>query len=192
MERMPHLTGIRREVLAELEYAESQLLALAEVVPAEDYGWTPAEDARTFAAVLVHVAVGNFGLLDHAGAHAPEAVKLYAEIEGDPMTRVAGIVRMNISMENMVTEKTAVVDLLARSFAAVKASWTGASEEELWGTVHVFGELETVRRLYLRMLAHSHEHMGQAIAYTRAMGYRVPWPDPVKMIEQMAASPAAL
>lgn len=191
METMPHLTGFRREVLAELQYAESQLLALAEAVPAEDYGWTPAEGARTFAAVLVHTAVGNLGLLDHAGAHAPEAVELYAGIDGDPLARIAGIVRANAALEKTMTEKAAVIDLLARSFLAVKASWTGASEGELWATVHLFGELETGRRAYLRMLAHSHEHMGQAIAYVRAMGYRVPWPDPVKKIEEMEASIAA-
>lgn len=190
MERMQHVTGIRREVLAELQYAESQLLALAHSVPAENYGWAPAEDARTFAAVLVHIAAGNLGLLDHAGSQAAEVLEVYADIEGDAKARMAAIVRKNLSIEKTVTKKAAVIDLLLRSFTAVKASWTGASEEELWAAVHIFGELETARRLYLRMLAHSHEHMGQAIAYVRAMGLRVPWPDPVKRFEGMEASAA--
>src|SRR6185437_1968559 len=124
METMPHLTGFRREVLAELEVAEMQLLALAHAVPAEDYGWAPAEGARTFAAVLVHVAAGNLGLLEHAGVRAPEAVELYAGIEGDALTRVAGIMHRNTSLEQITTEKAAVVDFLERSFVAVKASWT--------------------------------------------------------------------
>ena len=94
----------------------------------------------------------------------------------------------NRSLEKTVTEKAAVVDLLACSFAAVNACWTGATEEELWASGNFFGERETVRRLYLRMLAHSHEHMGQAIAYVRAMGYRVPWTDPAKKLEEMEAS----
>lgn len=187
METMPHLTGFKREVLAELMYAELQLLALAEAVPAEDYGWAPAEDAPTFAGVLVHIAAGNLGLLDQVGSHAPEAVELYAGIEGDALTRAAGIVHKNQSLEKTVTEKAAVIDLLARSLAAVRASWTEASEGELWATMHLFGELETVRRVYLRMLAHSHEHMGQAVAYVRAMGYQVPWPDPVKKLEETEA-----
>jgi len=41
--------------------------------------------------------------------------------------------------------------------------------------------------LYLRMLAHSHEHMGQAIAYVRSMGIKAPWPDPLKNLDRIAA-----
>jgi uncharacterized damage-inducible protein DinB len=29
----------------------------------------------------------------------------------------------------------------------------------------------------MRGLTHMHEHMGQLIAYTRAMGLSAPWPD---------------
>jgi uncharacterized damage-inducible protein DinB len=191
MEPMPHLTGFRREVLSEFQFAEKQILALACAVPAEDYGWARAEDARTFAAVLVHIAAGNLGLLERAGSKDPDVVELYAGIEGEGTSRVEAIVRKNVSLEKTLTEKAAVIDLLVRSFAAVKASWAEASEEELWGIVHLYGELETVRRHYLRMLAHSHEHMGQAIAYVRAMGFQVPWPDPVKEFEEMETTVSA-
>jgi hypothetical protein len=34
-----------------------------------------------------------------------------------------------------------------------------------------------MRRLSMRMMAQTHEHMGQMIAYTRMLGMRVPWPD---------------
>lgn len=184
----PHLSGYRRDVLTEIQYAEAQLLALAEAVPAEDYGWAPAEDARTFAAVLVHVAAGNLMLLDRAGAHQPEVADFYAGIEGDNEARLGAMIRRNLSHEKAVTGKTAVVDLLARSFAAVKDCWANASEEELWVTVKFSGQLETHRRLYLRIMAHAHEHMGQAIAYVRAMDYRVPWPDPLKKLEEIEAT----
>ena len=184
----PHLTGIRREVLTEIQYAEAQLLALAEAVPAEDYGWAPAEDARSFAAVLVHIAAGNLLLLDRAGARPAEVVDLYGGIEGDPVARLCAIVRKNIALEKATTAKPAVLDLLRRSFAAVKECWSNATEEELWASLTFFGERETARRLYLRMMAHSHEHMGQAIAYARAMGHRVPWPDPLKKLEEIEAS----
>lgn len=188
MDDMQHLTGLRREVLQELRYAGKQLRALAEAVPAEDYGWTPAEGARSFAAVLVHVAVGNLLLLDVAGAQAPEAVDLYSGMEGPLLARQWAMARKNRDMEKAVTAKPAVVDLLTRAFAAVESCWTRATEEELWEIENFFGELETRRRLYLRMLAHSHEHMGQLIAYVRAMGYRVPWPDPLERLEEAEAS----
>lgn len=183
-----HLTGFRREVLNELEYAEAQLLALAQAVPAEDFGWSPAEHARSFAAVLVHVAAGNLMLLDRAGARHPEVVDFYSGMAADPLARLCAMIRKNCALEKTLTAKAAVIDLLKRSFAAVNECWTTAAEEELWSTENFFGEIETRRRLYLRMLAHSHEHMGQLIAYVRAMGYQVPWPDPVSKLEEVEAS----
>ena len=188
METRPHQAGIRREVLAEMELAESQILALAEIVRPEDYLWAPAPDARTFAALLVHLAVENLGLLDHAGARVPEAIDFYSGIDDTSTARIASIMRKNLLVEKSVKEKASIIDLLTQSFAAVKESWITATEEQLWITIHPFGELETARRLYLRMLAHSHEHMGQAIAYARAIGYQVPWPDPVKKLVEMEAS----
>jgi uncharacterized damage-inducible protein DinB len=183
-----HLTGYRREVLLELEHAAAQLLALARAAPAEDYGWAPAEDARTFAAVLVHVATGNLLLLARTGALPPDVIDLYGEIEGEPLPRLFAMIRKNRALEREITSKAAILDLLERSFATVKNCWTSATEEQLWATVDLLGELETVRRLYLRMLAHAHEHMGQAIAYVRAMGYQVPWPDPLRKVEEIEAA----
>lgn len=187
----PHSTGFRREVLTEIQFAEKQLMALAAAVPAEDYGWSPSEGARSFAAVLVHVAASNLLLLDRTGAKSPDVTDLYGEIEGYPPLRLARMVRKNMELETAIVAKAAVVDLLARSFAAVKLCWTTASEEELWATGNFLDELETVRRIYLRILAHSHEHMGQAIAYARTMGYRVPWPDSLKKLEEIEAALAA-
>ncbi len=191
MEGMHHWAGIRREVLAEMQYAEAQLLALARAVPAEDYGWSPAEDARSFSAVLVHIAAGNLLLLDRAGARPPEVVDFYSGIEGDPLARLCAMIRKNSALEKTLTAKRAAMDLLTHSFAAVKESWTVATEEDLWVTENFFGELETRRRLYLRMMAHSHEHMGQLIAYVRAMGYHVPWADPLAKLDKVEASLAA-
>lgn len=191
MENHQHLTGFRREILNELQYAESQLLALAEAVPAEDYGWAPTEQARSFGAVLVHIAAGNLMLLDRAGARPPEVVDFYSGIAAERLARVCAMIRKNCALEKTLTAKPAVIDLLARSFAAVKECWTTATEEELWVTENFFGELETRRRLYLRMLAHSHEHMGQLIAYVRMMGYPVPWPDPLRKLEEVEAILAA-
>lgn len=191
MQGTQHLTGIRREVLKEIEYAESQLLALAKATPGEDYGWTPGEGARSFAAVLVHIAAGNLLLLARAEAWQPAVVALYGGIEGDKITRLVAMVRRNLELEKGMTSKAAVQDLLARSFASVKEAWTSATEEELWVTENFFGEPDTRRRLFLRMLAHSHEHMGQLVAYIRMMGYRVPWPDPLEKLEEIEARVAA-
>jgi uncharacterized damage-inducible protein DinB len=76
-----------------------------------------------------------------------------------------------------VREKNVVVALLRRSLEAVNQSFTQATAPELDRRPHFFGEETTVRRVYLRLLTHTHEHMGQMIAYLRFNGIAPPWPD---------------
>lgn len=173
------IPGFRGEDLSELDVVQTQLLALADVIPAEVYGWRPADNARSLSEVSVHVAAGNFLLLNGAGVRTQASEDLYGSLVGDQRSQMAVIIRKNISLEKTVTEKSVVVDLLRRSFEAVRQSVTSASEEEFESTWSFFGERTTKRRVYLRMLVHMHEHMGQTIAYTRSNGIRAPWPDPL-------------
>ncbi len=172
------MAGYKGEYLWELDVPEIQLLALAEAIPEELYDWRPAEGMRTFSAVLVHIAASNFLLLDMAGMDATE--DLYDHIGGDGYPRIIAMVRENLRLEATVAQKHGVIDLLKRSFDAVRQTFANAGEEELERSGQFFGEWTTVRRVYLRMLAHSHEHMGQAVAYARACGIPAPWPDPLK------------
>lgn len=173
--RVPGFPG---EYLWELDIARVQLLALAEAAPEELYAWRPVEGARSFSAVLVHIAVGNLGLLRVAGVAAAE--DLYGEMSGD----VGAMVRTNLSFERTVTRKEDVLGLLTRSFEAVRKGLATADLDE---AREIFGERTTVRRVYLRMLTHSHEHMGQAVAYMRTFGMQAPWPDPLRDFESEAA-----
>ena len=181
----------KQEYLWELSIPQSQLVALADAVPEEDFGWKPAEDARSFSAVLVHIAAGNLMLLYRAGVHTAEVMEFCGSIEGEGISQWLAIVRKNFELERSVAGKTAVIDLLKRSFEAVRQSFSAALDEEINAARDFFGQKSTKRRLYLRMLAHSHEHMGQAIAYMRCMGLKAPWPDPVKEMERMVAGKKA-
>ncbi|MGD0471098.1 MAG: DinB family protein [Terriglobales bacterium] len=186
-----NITGFRREYLSELEIARTQLLALAGIVPDESYGWGPVPGARSFSAVLVHIAAGNLLLLYRAGVRMPVVIDLYGAIEGDTATRLVAIIRQNVAMETTMVTKFEVVHLLDRSFQAVAEAMKTATDDDLDVVGNFFGEPEAVRRLYLRLLTHSHEHMGQAVAYVRTMGYKVPWPDPLVYLDRAAASEAA-
>ncbi|MGA2571722.1 MAG: DinB family protein [Terracidiphilus sp.] len=189
METVAKTTNFRQEFLWELSIPETQLIALAEAVPAESYSWRPAEDARTFSAVLVHIGAGNLLLLHLAGALTPDMVDLSGPIEGDMESRWKAMIRRGLFLERTLSEKTAVIDLLRRSFKAVRETFDAATEDELGKEIEFLGQTTTARRFYMRMLAHSHEHMGQAIAYVRTMGLRAPWPDPLKAIEGVEAKP---
>ena len=181
-QRIPGFPG---EFLWELDICRIQLLALAAAVPEEAYGFRPAEGARSFSAVLVHIAAGNVALLHMAGRPVAGGLDLYGDLEGDPFMRFVGMIRTNVSLERTLTDKKGVVDLLTRSFEDVRQSFEACSPDELERAGDFFGERTTVRRVYLRLLAHTHEHMGQAIAYVRSAGLKAPWPDPLTGIDQI-------
>jgi uncharacterized damage-inducible protein DinB len=166
------LPGFRGEFLWELEIATRQTVALAECIPAAKYDWRPDAKARTCSEVFVHVATGNFMLLDVIGVPAPK--DLYAKVATDGQERFLGLIRRNDELVAGVREKNAIVALLKQSFDAVSQSFTQAGDAELDRQLHFFGEETTVRRAYLRLLAHMHEHMGQMIAYLRFNGIAPP------------------
>jgi hypothetical protein len=176
--------GFHGEYLWELDIAQVQLFALADAIPEAGYSWRPVDDARSFSAVLVHIALGNFALLHLVGARSDSFVDLYGPLDGDRSEQFAAIIRKNVSLQRTVTNKQNVLELLRRSFEAIRQSFSQTSVEHLESIGDYFGEATTVRRVYLRMVAHTHEHMGQAIAYARSCGIRVPWPDPAKNFER--------
>jgi DinB family protein len=169
------LPGFKGEFLWELEIPEKQITALADAFTADQYSWRPAPQARSVSEVLVHIAVGNFFLLDVVGSPLP--ADLYGQIDGDPFQRMIAVIRKNDGFEKAITSKPEIVPLVARSVGAVKDAFTNTSDEDLAKPSAVFGEVSTARRVYLRMLVHMNEHMGQLVAYTRAMGHPAPWPD---------------
>jgi hypothetical protein len=167
--------GFKGEYLWELDIAEGQLLLLAEALPAEHYGWRPADTARPVSEVLVHVATGNLTLLGVVGVEV--APDLYGVLEGPPALHMMAMFAKNEGLEKSIADKAAIIALLKRSLDAVRVAFTQASDAELHRQDTFFGEPTTVRRVYMRVLTHMHEHMGQLIAYTRAMGMPAPWPD---------------
>jgi uncharacterized damage-inducible protein DinB len=103
------------------------------------------------------------------------APDLYGKLEDESAGRIMAMVSRNESLEKSITDKAAVLALLRGSLEALRTAFAEASDDELDRPEEFFGERTTVRRLYLRALCHMHEHMGQLIAYARAMGMPAPW-----------------
>jgi uncharacterized damage-inducible protein DinB len=175
MSASPHIGGFRGEFLWEFEIVERQLIALAEAIPEDKYDWRPVATARPVCEVLVHVAVGNFMLLDVVGAVPP--VDIYGEMNAQGPERLWALVRKNDELGETLREKVPVASILQRSLQCVRRAFLETDAMELERPVQFFGEETTVRRVFLRSLAHMHEHMGQMIAYVRCMGINAPWPD---------------
>jgi hypothetical protein len=78
-------------------------------------------------------------------------------------------------MEKDITEKPAVIEWLQRSFEAVKAARAAMKPEDLPRAVSVMNHEGTVDGIYLRIIVHANEHLGQLVAYARHIGIAPPW-----------------
>jgi uncharacterized damage-inducible protein DinB len=175
MQPTTRLDGFRGEFLWELDIGERQLTAIAGAIPAEKFAWRPDEKARSVSEILIHIAAGNFMLLEAVGTPVPG--ELYPNASGQGEERAWSLIRRNDELEKTIREKGAVTEILKRSIQSVRGSVAACDETELDRRLQFFGEQTTVRRVYLRLLSHSHEHMGQMIAYLRMNGLNPPWPD---------------
>jgi uncharacterized damage-inducible protein DinB len=78
-------------------------------------------------------------------------------------------------MEKAVTSKPEVIAWLKRSLEAVKNAHAAIKAGDLKRRVKVNGRDATVDGMYLRILVHDNEHMGQLVAYARVNGIVPPW-----------------
>ena len=166
----------KREYLGELEYTSKNVIALAQAMPAEKYGWRPGVGVRSVSEVYMHIAAGSFLLLDLIGQKAPE--DLYGKAEASGRERLMALLKRNAELEKTVTEKQRVVALLERSLAAAREAFERASAADLDKRADFFGRETTARGVYLRLLVHVNEHMGQSVAYARVNGIVPPWSRP--------------
>ena len=146
--------GAGHGYLPEFSHSSRQILQLADATPAEKFAWRPASGVRSVSEVYMHIALGNYLLLGQAGSKLENAPKVTPTTEKD------------------VKDKAAVVGWLKDSFDAVKANYPKA---ELKKSAKFFGQDSSVESIYLRILVHNHEHMGQSIAYARMNGIVPPW-----------------
>ncbi len=168
--------AFRQEYLGEFNSTLKHVSALAEAMPAEKYGWRPADGVRSVSEAFVHLAAGNFLLLGIAGQDMP--AEWYPKAEGAEKPAVMALIKRNAELEKTVTGKAQVVKMVQQSAEAVRAAFDRASAADLEKKVNFFGRPTTVRAVYLRILAHVNEHMGQLVAYARMNGVVPPWSQP--------------
>ncbi len=185
------VSQFQREYLWELQYAEKQIMQIAEAIPAESYGWRPAKDARSFTEPLAHIAAACMMLIYRAELYTPEVTAFCGNPAGEGMAKWVTMAHNGLALEKTLVEKQSVIDALKRAFHEVRQTFLDVPEKDMETVRDFGGEVTTVRRIYLRILTHCHEHMGQVVGYSRMMGFAVPWPDPIRVMEQMAASKTA-
>lgn len=137
-------------------HVSKQLIALAQATPAEKFAWRPAPGIRSVSEVYMHIAIANFYLLSVTGPKMP------AGLTSD-------------DQEKTVTAKADVIGWLTRSLDAVKTAHAAVKPNDLLRKVKVNGVDATVDGMYLRIIVHANEHMGQLVAYARMSGVVPPW-----------------
>ena len=150
------LEGLWQGYDGEWGHVSRQLVALAEAIPAATYAWRPGPGVRSTSEVIMHIAMANFYLLSVTGPKMPA-----------DMT--------SPDLEKTVTAKADVVNWLKRSLEAVKTAHAGVKPADLARRVKVDGRDATVDGMYLRIIVHANEHMGQLVAYARMNGIVPPW-----------------
>src|SRR6202161_3705196 len=136
-------------------HVSQQLIALAEATPADKFSWRPAPGVRSTSEVYMHIVEANLWLLSVTGPKMPADYK-----EG---------------MDKSVTSKPEVIAWLKRSLDAVKQAHAKVTPADLQRKVHTADRDATVDGMYLRIIVHANEHMGQLIAYARMTGVVPPW-----------------
>jgi uncharacterized damage-inducible protein DinB len=152
------LEGLGQGYDGEWTHVSRQLIALAEAIPPAKYSWRPAPGVRSTGEVLLHIAGTNFYLLDRMGHKMPNDFA-------------------SVDVDKVATDKAKVIEWLKRSLDAVRDAHSTVTAAELKKQSKLLGKEATWEGLYLRMLVHANEHMGQLVAYARMNGVVPPWSD---------------
>lgn len=139
----------------EWNHVSEQLISLAEATPPDKFTWRPATGVRSTSEVYMHIVRANFLMLDAIGLKMPTDFK-----DG---------------MGTTVTSKADVIRWLKRSLEAVKEARAVETPADLQRKTKFFNTDTTVDSVYLRMIVHNNEHMGQLVAYARMTGVVPPW-----------------
>ena len=159
------MDGFHADLVANIKSTEEKLVALAEAMPADMYGWAPSVEVRTYSETLIHVAGANFFILPMLGAAPLEGM----DSGENPMAAMQ-------EMEAEITAKDDVIAKMKKSFAYVYEALPTITDLE--EKVALFGPPASKRSYLLILQGHAHEHLGQSIAYARSVGVTPPWSQP--------------
>jgi len=141
------------DFLWQLDFAQQRVVDLAQAIPAEKYTWRPTPETCSIAEVFLHIAAGNYVAAQALGTPAPAGFDLLA-------------------FEKTTWDQSAVIESVRRSFDQLHRA---ASSVRLDQKVQMFGHEATAQRVLVTVTMHEHEHIGQSIAYARAVGVVPPW-----------------
>jgi uncharacterized damage-inducible protein DinB len=153
-------SGFISDILGQLDRVKGQVISLEGAIPQDKFTWRPMEGVRSVSEVYLHIGDGLYIFANAAGLKAPFDNKtLFDEKTRDVRT----------------TDKAAIAKELNASFDWTKSALAKLTDADLEKKVDFFGMKTSVRNLLITLLTHTHEHLGQSIAYARSNGVVPPW-----------------
>jgi uncharacterized damage-inducible protein DinB len=147
---------MKAQSIEDLKQLRQKYVSLAEAIPADKYAWLPAPGVRSIAELLLHVAAANYNFPTMIGT--PPAPGFQAN-----------------GFEKSTTDKAKIIEQLNKSFAYAIASVQAMSNADFAKSEKKLGPDANDGDVIYIMVVHSHEHMGQSIAYARSNGVVPPW-----------------
>jgi uncharacterized damage-inducible protein DinB len=147
---------MKAQALLDMERVQKKFVDLANAMPADKFAWKPAEDTRSFAEVLMHVAGERYQILRLMGATPP------ADFNGK-------------TFEKSTTNKAQIIAELNKTWAFTKQTISGMSNADFAKLLPKLGPQANAGDVVYILVADAHEHLGQAITYARVNGVVPPW-----------------
>lgn len=149
--------GVRGEMLMNMMDAGGKIQELAGAIPDGKYTWKPSKDVRSTGQVLLHVVAANYMLPSLMGVKPPMGMDEIMKLDSQTM------------------EPARIRQMLKDSYAFASKVITDTPDSDLDTQLEFFGQKMTKRAAMLILVSHSHEHLGQTIAYARANNITPPW-----------------
>ena len=150
---------VRGHYLNDLDTMHVKILALANAIPAEKYGWRPAAGVRSISEAFMHVAGEWYYFTPlSVGGKAPDNF---------------GAPREALPRLEKIATKAEVIAELEKSWAHCRTQILATDPAMLTGTLKPWGVGLT--EAAFGMSGDLHEHLGQLISYSRSVGVKPPW-----------------
>jgi len=149
--------AMKSAMVASMMDAGGKIEELAAAMPDKKYDWRPEKGVRSVREVYLHVVAANYQLASVVGAKPPMSMQ---ELDG---------------LEKTTPDKAKLGQMLKDSYAFASDAINNTPESEMGTEVDFFGNKKTKLSVLMSLVSHSHEHLGQSIAYARMNGVTPPW-----------------
>jgi uncharacterized damage-inducible protein DinB len=155
-DKTPPSYDLKPQALQDLADLQKKFVSLAKAIPSDKYNWRPMEGVRSFGEVFLHVAGTNFQLAPAIGA--PPIPGFKAD-----------------GYDKSAMDKAQIVDKLNQSFEYARDAIEKMSNADFKKPLKQFGPDANAGDIVYLIVTHTHEHLGQSIAYARMNGIVPPW-----------------